>query len=183
MLSRLFKQGVWAALGAPMLVLSTFAMSATDEVPATLDEVAYVQKATSQHYSAGQPTAEQYAEFANHGVRHVVDLRPPQEAARAGLNNAADVSAAGMAYYHIPIAGGEDLTREHVAALDTILQRIGDEPALLHCASGNRVGAMLALHAAWYQGQDVDAALEIGRAYGLTSLEPFVTEAIKNADE
>lgn len=153
------------------------ASSATDdELPQTITEVAYLHQPNAQHFTGGQPNDEQYQAFSEHGVRHVVDLRPPEEA--SDINNAAQVSAAGMAYYHIPIAGGEDLTPQHVQTLDTILQRIGDEPALLHCASANRVGALMALHGVWHQGMATEDAIALGQAYGLTSLEPHVRQAL-----
>lgn len=145
-------------------------------IPQELKDVAYVHQPNTQHFTAGQPDDQQYQAFAEHGVRHVVDLRPPAEA--SDVNNAARVSAAGMAYYHIPIAGGEDLTPQHVQTLDTILQRIGEEPALLHCASANRVGALISLHAVWHQNMATEDAIALGHAYGLTSLEPHVRRAI-----
>jgi hypothetical protein len=44
----------------------------------------------------------------------------------------------------------------------------------VHCASSNRVGAMAALRAAWIDGRPTEEALQIGRAWGLKSLEPTV---------
>lgn len=147
----------------------TPAFALDQHIPTALHNVDHIHRPHDQHFSAGQPTAEQFQAFAEQGVRHVVDLRPPEES--ADINSAAWVSAAGMAYYHIPIAGGGDLNRQHVAVLDTILQRINDEPALLHCASSNRVGAMMALHAVWHQGMDTEEAIQLGKDYGLASLE------------
>lgn len=149
-----------------------------DAVDDTLKETAYFHQPNDAHFSAGQPTLEQLHAFAEHGVRHVIDLRPPQEA--PDLNNPAQVSQAGMAYYHIAIAGGDDLTREHVEVLDTILQRVGDDKVLLHCASANRVGAMMALHAAWFKDASEDEAVELGKRYGLTSLETSVRDALND---
>lgn len=165
------------AVGLCLALLSIPALAMDQKIPAALQDVTNIQQPNDKHFSAGQPTAQQLQAFAEHGVRHVVDLRPPEES--ADINSAAWVSAAGMAYYHIPIAGGEGLTREHVAVLDTILQRINDEPALLHCASANRVGAMMALHAVWHQGMDQEEAIQLGKDYGLTSLEGPVRSALQ----
>ncbi|MNN82154.1 hypothetical protein D3C81_1990580 [compost metagenome] len=49
---------------------------------------------------------------------------------------------------------------------------------LLHCASGNRVGALLAL-LAHERGLDEEAAIAEGRAAGLGSLEPTVRAQIR----
>jgi protein tyrosine phosphatase (PTP) superfamily phosphohydrolase (DUF442 family) len=78
-----------------------------------------------------------------------------------------------MSYVRIPVAGAADLTRINVELLDTAL-RVA-EPAgrvLLHCVSGNRVGALLALRENWLYGASPEDALALGRAAGLTSLEP-----------
>ena len=162
---------VFVSLGA------TPALAGEQIIPTALQDVAHIHQPNETHFTGGQPTAPQFEAFAEQGVRHVVDLRPPEES--ADINSAAWVSAAGMAYYHIPIAGGADLTREHVAVLDTILQRMNGEPALLHCASANRVGAMMALHAVWYQEMSEEDAVQLGRDYGLTSLEEHVRKALQ----
>ncbi len=50
-------------------------------------------------------------------------------------------------------------------------------PVLLHCRTGNRVGALLALRASM-QGASDEEALEIGRKAGLGSLETAVVEQL-----
>lgn len=162
-----------------VMLLASFSLSAQgNEIPASVADVPNIHHPTPQHFTGGQPDAGQLKAFHNLGVRHLVDLRPPEEA--PNLNGAAQTSRAGLAYYHIPIAGGEDLTRDHVAVLDTILKRIDGEKTLLHCASSNRVGAMMALHAAWHQGKSQQEAIQLGRDYGMTSLESRVVEQLQN---
>jgi rhodanese-related sulfurtransferase len=51
-----------------------------------------------------------------------------------------------------------------------MLAEAKDGKVLLHCASGNRVGAMLALRARWLQGKSADEAMAIGKASGMTGL-------------
>ena len=48
---------------------------------------------------------------------------------------------------------------------------------LVHCASGNRVGALIALQHGLESG-DVDAAIAEGKRWGLTRLEPVVRNAL-----
>ncbi len=48
-----------------------------------------------------------------------------------------------------------------------------DGPVLVHCGSGNRVGALLALSKS-QSGADDEAALAYGRAAGMTGLESVV---------
>jgi len=51
-------------------------------------------------------------------------------------------------------------------------------PVLVHCMSGNRVGALFALRAFWLQGMSAVEALAVGRRYGLTKLEPLVVQIL-----
>lgn len=156
-----------------LTLLMAFGASAGEsDIPENLRQVAHIHHPTAEHFTAGQPTEEEMGYFAEYGVRHVVNLRPPQET--PDINGAAWASQHAMAYYHIPIAGGDDLTREHVAVFDKIMQRIGDDKALLHCGSSNRVGAMMALRGVWHQNMSEEDALQLGRDYGMTSLEEHV---------
>jgi protein tyrosine phosphatase (PTP) superfamily phosphohydrolase (DUF442 family) len=80
-----------------------------------------------------------------------------------------------MTYVSIPVAGQAGLTKENVARLDAALKDASAKgPVLLHCASGNRIGALLALRAVWVEGKDPAAGLDYGKASGLTGLEPAV---------
>ena len=120
-------------------------------------------------YSAGQPNADDWADIAAHGVTTVIDLRPDAE--RPGRDEAAEVQAAGLAYRQIEVAGPQDLTPE---AARTLWQAIEAAPGkvLVHCASGNRAGALLAIAAAREGGMAPERALELGREAGMTSTEP-----------
>jgi uncharacterized protein (TIGR01244 family) len=125
---------------------------------------------------AGQPTPAELVAAERAGVRHVVNARDIGEF--DAWNQTALVDSLEMTYHRVPIGSTDDLDREAVAKFDRILADIGDEAALLHCASGNRIGALYALRAAWIRGQDTETAIEIGRAHGLTSLEAHVREKL-----
>lgn len=126
-------------------------------------------------YSAGQPAAGDWTGIAAHGVTTVIDLRPDAE--RPGRDEAAEVRAAGLAYRQIPVASARDLTPE---AARTLWQAIEAAPgkALVHCASGNRAGALLAIAAAREDGVALEQALELGREGGMTGTEPRVREVL-----
>lgn len=122
---------------------------------------------------AGQPDAAALKVFADSGYSAVIDLRMPAE--DRGMDEPAVVAELGMNYVPMPI-GGEGITFENAAVLDELLAGF-DGPVLLHCGSSNRVGALLALRAS-AKGLDDDAALEVGKRAGLTSLEPAVRKAL-----
>ena len=89
--------------------------------------------------------------------------------------------AAGLAYHALPIASGDDLDRVRVAHFAELLQTHAGQPLLIHCASANRVGALVALHAAWHQGMAAEEAIALGRRAGLLGLEPCVRELLADA--
>ncbi len=83
----------------------------------------------------------------------------------------------GLDVHVIPIAGPDDLNEGNARRLGALLA--SNRPLLLTCASGNRVGALLALEAAWVEGRAAGEAIELGKAAGLTArLEPVVREKL-----
>ena len=127
--------------------------------------------------TGGRPAPEHLAKAADLGVKVVVNLCPPAES--PGYDEAAVVASLGMSYVNIPVAGAGDLTPANVALLAAALEGHGEQHrALLHCASGNRVGAMLALKAKQIDGKSTAEALDIGRAAGLKGLEPVVMQLL-----
>lgn len=126
---------------------------------------------------SGAIDGEQIEAVRDAGIRHIVNLRPAQE--NPQFDEAGAVEASGLQYHHLPIAGAQSLTRENVAAFDEMLEEIGDEPTLLHCASGNRVGALVALREAWVHGRPLEEAIAEGKRWGLTGLEGAVREKLE----
>ena len=53
---------------------------------------------------------------------------------------------------------------------------------LVHCASGNRAGALLALGQAQFDGVQEGAALELGRKAGMTSTEAALRRVLQAAE-
>ena len=128
-------------------------------------------------YGSGQPTPEQLEQLARDGVRTVINLRAPGEPDQYDERAAAE--RLGLRYVAIPVAGAQDLTREAVRRFsDELTQAQALGPVLIHCASANRVGAMVALEQGWHQGAGMAAALELGRAAGLAGLEPTVADLL-----
>ena len=149
-----------------LLCAASFAATAHD----------FVQPRPGLH-TGGQPSRDDLARLQAEGVRTVIDLRAPQE--DRGYDQAAEVRRLGMDYIALPIAGKDDITPANAAALHALLKE-RDGEVLLHCASGNRVGALLALAAVQVDGASPEAALTLGRAAGLKSLEPVVMERLAN---
>ncbi|HEX8778125.1 MAG TPA: sulfur transferase domain-containing protein [Rhodanobacter sp.] len=124
-------------------------------------------------FCGGQPDETQLAEFATANPGGcVINLRPAAET--QGWNEAAVARHLGLAYVHIPVAGPQDLTRANAEALAAAVEAHGGAPMLVHCASGQRAAALLALKAGWIDGRHIEDVLATGRSAGLTWLEPHV---------
>ncbi len=116
-------------------------------------------------FSCGQPNREAIESLCKSGCEVIVNLRPPAECGE--FDEAGCASQLGLAYHNIPIAGPGDLGPDAVEALDRILREAGDRPVVIHCASGNRVGGLLALHACWKRGMSPEQAIAYGEKSGL----------------
>ena len=128
--------------------------------------------------SAGQPDKAALEVFADSGYATVIDLRGTGE--DRGFDEAAFVEELGLHYVTLPIAGKDAISLDNARKLDGLLEEYPG-PVLVHCASGNRVGALLALRAS-LEGADNEAALALGRDGGLTSLESVVRERLGEGD-
>jgi uncharacterized protein (TIGR01244 family) len=125
--------------------------------------------------AAGQPDKTVFEAFAKAGYVAVVDMRAPDED-RGLADEAGLVESLGLEYVAFPIASGDEISFESARRLDDLLAGYAG-PVLVHCASSNRVGALLALRES-LRGADNAAALEYGRRAGLTRLEPLVKEVL-----
>jgi len=127
--------------------------------------------------ASGQPDAAAVEAFASAGYVAVIDLRTAAED-RGSFDEASVVKAAGLEYASLPIDGADDITFESARRLDALLAGYSG-PVLVHCGSGNRVGALLALRESLH-GADDAAALEYGQNAGLTRLEPRVRQVLES---
>lgn len=173
--------------GLLMAFVLAFAATANDDNQIGADAVAGLEMKNARLVdgallTGGQPTKKDLGMLKAKGVTTVINLRHPDETmkhpdaavpARFRFKEKEAVDALGLAYFNVPISTAADLTEETARLLDEALAAT-DGPVLLHCGSGNRVGALMALRAYHVQGKSPDEALEEGRKAGLTKLEPKV---------
>lgn len=128
--------------------------------------------------SAGQPSPEQLKKAAAVGVKTIVNLCDEGECSwdEAGL-----VKSLGMRYVNIPVCGAPDVNMESARRLHAVVDDAVNYPMVIHCGSGNRVGALFALKAFDQEGCDLEKAIEKGRLAGLTMLEPHVRQCLSKA--
>lgn len=163
-----------AVLLAVFLVVGGYAVADSPPVLEGL-QIRNVKTPLEGVTSGGQPTDNELRQAAELGYKTVVNLRTDGE--EIPFDEPALVEELGMEYVRLPIAGAEGITSENAAALAAILND-AERPILLHCGSGNRVGALFALDAYDRLGKDAEAALQVGLDAGLTGLEPVVREKL-----
>ncbi|MGN8158314.1 protein tyrosine phosphatase family protein [Salinisphaera sp. RV14] len=127
--------------------------------------------------TAGQPSRAQLVAAGQAGVKTVINLRPAGEFGE--FDEARVVADAGMRYVNIPVAVADDIDDRHARDLDDALAAAGGTPALVHCASSNRVGALMAYRARHLHGESAEHALDIGLSTGLDPQSPLY-EATRN---
>jgi protein tyrosine phosphatase (PTP) superfamily phosphohydrolase (DUF442 family) len=125
--------------------------------------------------TGGVPSDQHLAALAAAGYRTLVDLRTAEEKQPGASERA---RALGLHTVELPIGGAQDLDGARVKALGEVLADRTRYPLVIHCASGNRVGALLALEQAQIEGKPAEEALAVGKAAGLTRLEPAVRELL-----
>lgn len=123
--------------------------------------------------AAGQPSPAALSDLKAMGFGAVVNLRTEKEADLAAEK--AVVEAQGLRYVSVPITP-DSFRLEDVLAVQRVLEDPWTGPVLLHCASSNRVGAVLAVLQA-RKGQPLDEALAAGRAAGMSS--PAMENAVR----
>ncbi|HJH09219.1 MAG TPA: serine/threonine protein phosphatase [Psychrobacter pasteurii] len=119
----------------------------------------------------GKLSPEKIAKIAEAGIEHIINLQADSE---LSFDEKSAVEAAGIHYTHLPISGADDLKQVNLLEFDKALRAHHGKKTLLHCGSGNRVGACMALRAGWLRGRKMDTAMERGKQHGLTGLEEEV---------
>ena len=118
--------------------------------------------------AAGQPPAGAWAALKRAGARTVVDLRPASEP--RDHDEPAAVRAAGLDYVSLPVTQ-QTLDDAQFDAMRALLRDPERRPIVVHCASSNRVGALLLPYFALDAGESLDAAVQHAVRAGLRSSE------------
>lgn len=132
----------------------------------------------SEVLSTGQPTAAQLRIMADAGVKHVINLRTPGE--DAGFDERATVESLGMTYHNIPVSVGDGgINGDNAQSLQSLLDEYAGDGVVVHCATGNRVGALISV-SEFAQGSGIDRSITEGARWGMTSerLQGVVRESL-----
>ena len=165
---------VLAALAAAPTLAAAEEASGSEPATAPESTIPGFRQPRARLLTGGQPSVEAWSRMGAAGVRTIINLRPDEEL--RSRDEAAEVTAAGLAYRQLPVAGAGDITAANALALWRLIDQ-AEGTVVVHCASGNRVGALLALGAAQH-GMDTEAAIAFGKAAGLGNAEARVREVL-----
>ena len=129
---------------------------------------------------AGAVTPAAVAEIKKMGFGAIINLRLASEPGADIDGETAAAKAAGINFLHLPFSAGSP----DAAVVDRFLKVVterGNQPAFIHCASGNRAAALWAIKRALVDQWDDDRAMAEAAQLGLTSqpLKTFALEYIK----
>ena len=134
------------------------------------------QRPDADLLTGGQPSERDLRRLVSSGLKCVIDLRVPGE--HTAFDEGALCAELGLNYAVIPIDGSQDLTHDNAKRLAAAVDATKG-PTLVHCGSGNRVGGLYALFAAWELGMEADDAIAFGKSRGLTALEPKLRQMLQ----
>jgi uncharacterized protein (TIGR01244 family) len=129
---------------------------------------------------AGATTPGSVAGIKKMGFASIINLRLASEAGADIDGEAAAAKAAGITFVHIPFNG----SAPDPAVADQFMKTItepANQPAYIHCASGNRAAAMWLIKRVLIDKWDNDRAAEEATQLGLTSsaLKTFAFDYIQ----
>src|SRR5437773_1248295 len=125
---------------------------------------------------AGAVTPASVAEIKKMGYKTIFNLRLPTEQGADIDGETAAAKAAGITFIHLPLNGASP----DPAVVDNFLKAIttpGNEPAFIHCASGNRAAAMWFIKRVIVDKWDNDRAIAEAAQLGNIS-QPMKTFAL-----
>jgi uncharacterized protein (TIGR01244 family) len=130
---------------------------------------------------AGAVTPSAVAEIKKMGFTAIINLRQPTEQGADIEAEAAAARVAGINFYNIPFNNAAPDT----AAVDRFLQTIvqpGNQPAFIHCASGNRAAAMWLVKRVLVDKWDLERAGAEAASLGLSNaaLKAFMVSYIES---
>jgi len=134
---------------------------------------------SSSIVTGGQPSIEDLKKLKSQGVDTVINLRGLNEFDQ--FNEEEEAEKVGLKYIALPVNGAAGVTLEATERFNQVLKS-GNGNLYIHCASGNRVGALMALKARFHDNKSKEEALEIGARSGLTRLKGKVERIFESKE-
>jgi protein tyrosine/serine phosphatase len=133
------------------------------EVPGV--SIANFARVNDHYYRGSQPTAEQFAELKQLGIKSVIDLREDYK-----KDEEASVRDLGMQFFRIPLKTRVAATEEQTANFLGLVNDPANWPVYVHCKGGrHRTGAMTGIYRITHDGWTADQVWEEMKKYDFES--------------
>ena len=140
-------------------------VSAKDQVPyaTQINDLMRYLRVTPNIATSGALTKDGIQELVKHSFQTVIDLRSESEGTPSEKKA---VEAVGITYINIPVTS-EGVNESQLTAFKQALEQAAP-PVLIHCATGNRAGAMWTAYRL-SEGIAPEIAFKEGRAAGMNA--------------
>jgi len=165
---------------ATVIVLLMFNVAQAQATKDTVPGITNLARVETTVACAGAVTPSAVSEIKKMGFVSIINLRQPTEQGADIEGETAAAKTAGIKFFNIPFNNAAPST----AVVDQFLQTItqpGNQPAFIHCASGNRAAAMWFVKRVLVDKWDLDKAGAEAASLGLTNatLKSFMMDYIK----
>jgi len=168
------KRSLWMAVIVALGISVSVAQSQVKK--STVEGITNFAQVETTVACAGAVTPDSVAGIKKMGFASIINLRLATEKGADIDAEAAAAKAAGINFVHLPF----NASSPDPAVADRFIKTItepGNEPAFIHCASGNRAAAMWLIKRVLVDHWDNDRALEEASQLGLSS-QPLKTFAL-----
>jgi len=165
---------------ATVIVLLMFNVAQAQATKDTVPGITNLARVETTVACAGAVTPSAVSEIKKMGFVSIINLRQPTEQGADIEGETAAAKTAGINFFNIPFNNAEPSTAVVDQFLQTITQQ-GNQPAFIHCASGNRAAAMWFVKRVLVDKWDLDKAGAEAASLGLTNatLKNFMMDYIK----
>jgi uncharacterized protein (TIGR01244 family) len=169
------------ALAVMIAVVLVFTVAQAQVTKDTVPGITNLARVETTVACAGAVTPSAVAEIKKMGFASIINLRQPTEQGADIDGETAAAKTAGIKFFNIPFNNA----MMDPVVVDQFLQTIaqpGNQPAFIHCASGNRAAGMWLVKRVLVDKWTVDKASEEAAGLGLTNagLKTFMLDYIKS---
>jgi len=167
-------RGLLACVAVLVAGVAGVSVSSQEEVPEGIRNYTRIDATVA---CAGATPSEAMPALMELGFASVINFRTEEEEGANIEGSRAAASEAGLTYIHIPFRAPNDETTERFLAA---IADPANQPAYIHCASANRVGAMWFIKRVKQDGWEQNRALAEAETIGLRSerLKEFATSYV-----
>jgi uncharacterized protein (TIGR01244 family) len=158
--------GRWQALLAATAVLSLVIAAQENR---TYSELPNFHQVNENLYRGAQPQRGGPKKLSELGIKTVINLRGESEDTR---KEQAEVEAAGMRYFNIPMSGLGRPTDQQVERALAVIDTRENWPVFVHCQRGaDRTGVIIAVYRILRNQWTAEQAIDEAKRFGLAGIQ------------